>query len=196
VTAKGYTTKALVAAELGVTFSGAQDGQCDGLIEEVEDFIDHETGRSWIVASPVTEVLTVPDSGVLYLTNRPVTAITSVSVRSASIGAAASLLVAGTTYELLSAAEGVLLVSTEPDYVATVIYTHTNAAAVLPGDIQRAATLLVAAWMARRVLSPGTAGLDSLSLGSGEIALKFSKPDDVIADAMRHIRGRERVVFA
>ena len=49
--AKGYTTKAAVAAYMGLAFTVAQNTQCDALIEDVEDYIDGETRRAWLTGA-------------------------------------------------------------------------------------------------------------------------------------------------
>lgn len=194
--ARGYTTKALVAAELGVTFTNDQQTQCDALIEEVESYIDRITARSWIVASPATETLAVSDDGVVYLSNRPVAAITSVAVRSATIGATSTTLTAGSEYELLDATNGILLVGAGGQSLATVVYTHTNAAAALPKDIQRAATMLAAAWMSPR-LHPERDGLDALSVFSGEVSMKMSARESAAPpEVLALLKARTRMVFA
>lgn len=194
--ARGYTTKELVAAELGVTLTSAQNTQCDGLIAEAEDWIDQESGRVWISASPITaEVVTVPTDGVVYLRNRPVTAISAVTVRPPLINSTVTTLVDDSTFELMQAAEGILVISSAyAGYLATISYTHTNNAGALPGSIQRAATLLVAHWMEPR-LHPERSGLDSLSINAGELSLKMAKRD-IPAEVLRLVHQRDGIVFA
>lgn len=193
--AKGYTTAALVEAEMGVTLTAAQTTAATDLVGEAESLIDRYTARAWIVASPATDTLVVPADGVLGLSQRPVTAITSVSVRPATIGAASTALVAADTYELLDAADGQVLVSTVyRGYLATVAYTHTNTAAALPLGIQRAATLLVAAWLLPR-LNPDRAGLDSYEVG-GELKVKISTEKSLPPDVLRILDAYAAVVLA
>lgn len=194
MSARGYSSHDLVAAELAVTLTSDQQTACDDLISAAEDFIDKATGRSWIVASPATEVVTVPDNGVVYLANRPVSAITSVTVRSATIGDTNRLLVAGTDYELLNPTTGFLLIAVGAGQIATIAYTHTNAAGALPKDVQRAATLLTAFWLSPR-LHPEREGLDSLSFSGGEIALKTTRRE-IPSEVMDILNRRERLVFA
>lgn len=195
MSALGFTTVDLVQQELGEVLVESQQTECNGLIAEAEAFIMRFTGRSWVVGSPATEVLTIPEDGVVFLTNRPVTAITTVSVRSPSIGAAASSLVAGDTYELLDGSNGILLLATGyRGWIATVVYTHTNTVAAVPGDIRRACTLLTAFWMSPR-LHPEREGLDRLRVSDGEMEMTISKRE--IPEQVMHIlRARERVVFA
>lgn len=195
MTHRGYSSPSLVAEELGVTFTAGQTTQAEGLIEEAEAFVDRFTGRAWITTSPATETLVVPADGLVYLTRRPVTAITSVSVRPATIGGASTALAASSSYELLDAATGLLAVSSGyHGYRVSVTYTHTNDIAALPADIRRAATLLVAHWLTPR-LHPERAGLAALSLGSGEIAQTFRRRE-IPAEVLAILRARDALVFA
>lgn len=192
---KGYTNTTLVAEELGRTLTSDQTTQAAGLIDEAEAFIDHKTGRAWMVPSPSTEILTVPDDSVVRLTNRPVTAVSSVSVRAAAIGATSTALVAGTSYELLDAAGGLLLVSGYAGYVATVSYSHATPA---PADIRRAATLLVAHWLLPRLL-PDLQGVRRLSVG-GELDMEafggVDGPPGPPPAVMDILTGYRKMVFA
>lgn len=142
--AKGYATTTTVAAYLGATFTAGQITEAGLLIQAAEEWIDARMGQAWLVASPTTEIHTVPADGMLRLYNRPVTAITSVAVRAPTIGATSTALVAGTSYELLDAATGLLAVSLYQGYRASVVYTHTLA---VPERIALATKLLVAYWM-------------------------------------------------
>lgn len=193
---RGYSTNVLVAAEMGRTFTVAQQSQCDGLIEEAEDLIDQITSRAWLSTSPVTDELHTVEGPVVYLTNKPVTAITSVKVRRMAIGSTDTTLTAGSTYELLDAANGVLsLGNAYREYLVKVTYTFTTPEAV-PPLIRRAATMLVAHWMVPR-LNTDSYGIKRYSVGQ-ELTVEFKDdgsrgvPDEV----MDILTRRKALVFA
>lgn len=192
--AKGYSTNAKVGEELGVTLTAAQLAQVDGLIEEAEAWIDEHTGDAWLVTSPTTDELHVPDGGVVYLKHTPVSAITSVVARSLAIGASATTLVANTDYELIDAARGTLRISgTYWGFLLRVTYTHTSMP--VPKHVQRATTLLVAHWMLPR-LNPDRQGVESYEVG-GEIAVKMRKDAENIPEqVLALLKRKRRLVFA
>lgn len=191
---RGYCLAADVQDELGVTLTTDQLGMAERLIEAAEDYVDRFTGRTWLVTSPASETVTVPADGLVSLRNRPITAISSVSVRTTAIGAASTPLVAGSTYELLDAATGLLAVSTAyAGYRATVAYTHTNADTALPADVRRATCLLAAHWLLPR-LNPDRQGLESYSVG-GELTVK-TREQEVPPEVLRLLRAHEQVLFA
>jgi hypothetical protein len=201
--AKGYTTATLVAKELGRDLTAPQLDECQDLVEQAEAWIDRAAGDAWMVSSPTVNELHTVTGPVVYLRNRPVSAITSLSVRPFTVGSVSTALVQGTGYELLDPAAG--LVSLLPSwdalavgygragylgYLLTVSYTTATPA---PGDIQRAATLLVAHWMLPR-LEPDRQGVDSYSIG-GELTVRPSK-QDIPDEVLRLVGARERVLFA
>jgi hypothetical protein len=196
--AKGYTSTDLVAAELGRTLTAAQLLQCATLIPQAESFIDTQTGKAWMTPSPIVDELhQIGDSSVVYLGSRPVTAVTIVKVRALSFGSTDVTLVAGTDYELFEASRGVLLLngSYQTGSLLKVSYTSTGA---VPGDIQRAATLLVAGWLTDSSVDPDLyqRGIESYSVGS-DLSVKFrtqagGAPDEVLAI----LRAHEAIVFA
>jgi hypothetical protein len=199
---KGYTTATLVAKELGRDLTAPQLDECADLISQAEDWIDNQTGRSWLVTSVSNELHTVTGP-FLYLNTRPVAAISSLTVRPYTVAAAETVLGSGTGYELIDPQTG--LVSLAPSWdVAVVGYGRSSyigwllkasytATVPLPGDVQRGATLLVAHWMLPR-LDPDRAGVDSYSIG-GELMVKLRK-DDIPDEVMRLINGREAIIFA
>jgi hypothetical protein len=208
-TPKGYTTVQLVAEELGDAIDISQMiDQCNTLIAQAEAFIDRYTARAWAVVSPIVDELHTVTGRYLYLKSAPVTAITSLSIRTDAVGALDAPLVAGTAYELIDAANGIVLLSSAGHpygydvvvnttdyarYIAKVSYTTTSP---VPGDIQRAATLLVAQWFQGR-LNSDARGVQSYSVGSSgdTFGVTFGKqnvPDDV----MRLLGGRRAVLFA
>lgn len=201
--ARGYTTATLVAKELGRDLTAPQLDQCADLIEQAEAWIDHESGRAWMVASPTTDELITVTGPVVYLGNRPVSAISSVKVRPMAVGGADTTLVAGTDYELVDGQNGILLLSgflgPGGDIIQGTLASNSylkvsyTSATPVPGDIQRGATLLVAHWMLPR-LEPDRQGVDSYSIG-GELQVKVSKAD-IPDEVLRLIHGHESMAFA
>ena len=168
-----YTAAATVAALLGVTLSAGQQTLVTGTLEPaMRAYIDRYTGRSWEVSSPVTGELHTVTGGVVYLKQRPVTAITAATVRSQHIGGEATALVADSTYELIDAANGVLLVSASDGSLLTVSYTHGGAA--VPADIGLAASWLVAAHLSDALVdSVELKGVKQYSVGQGDLQITF-----------------------
>ncbi len=186
-----YTDQARIESYLGVTLTDAQAAQAVIVSQAATDWIDRYLGRSWQEASPATEVLTVTGDTV-WLSNRPVTAITSVQTRADVIGASYATLAAG-QYELIDADAGQLQLIGWGNYLARVVYTHT--ATTPPHRIGLAATMIAASWMSQ-ALRPSTSGVDSISVGQNDIALKFSASrGDVPAEALT-LLGASPVVIA
>lgn len=187
---RGYTSRALVADELGRVLTVGQQVQCDGLIGEAEAYVDRVTGRAWLTTSPVADELHTLVSPLVYLAKTPVASVTAVATRSPAIGSVWTALAAGSGYELLDPATGALTVSGfgSGDVVINtttagvegmllrVSYTHASPYPV-PGDVQRAATLLVAAWMLPR-LDPSRAGVASVSVGQGDLDVRYRDDQD------------------
>jgi hypothetical protein len=205
--AKGYTTATLVAKELGRDLTAPQLDECADAIGQAEDWIDLQTGRAWLVTSPITDELHTLDGNVVYLLNRPVTSVTTVTVRLPLVGATESALVAGEDYELIDGPHGVLLVSGAArakgsffpsDFIprGTLLKTTYTVSTPVPGDIQRAATLLVAHWMLPR-LNGDVRGVQSYSVGSSgdTFNVTFNK-QDVPDEVTQLIRAREAILFA
>lgn len=206
MTARGYTTVELVVNEMGVELTAPQLDQIADMIADAESWIDVQTGRAWIVTSPTTgELHTIDQSRLVYLNNRPVTAVSSVVARGTYVGATNRTLVANTDYELIDAAHGILMVNDPAsgydiitdrvwsDTLLTVAYTSSTP---VPADIQRAATLLVSAWMLARTLTDYR-GLKSYSVGSElSVTLADGSQGAVPGDVMQIIRAREAMIFA
>lgn len=215
--AKGYTTAAKVANALGRTFSGGQSTQADLMIEAAESIIDRITGRSWMVASPITDELHVLDGPVgnrsdllvariaggegapaapVYLDHAPVTAVTAVKARTQGIGSAQTTLTAGTQYELLDAAQGIMMVAQPPGYIVKVSYTHSGPA--VPADISHACAVL-AGHLMTTYLNPQSATYRRISVGSGDVSVEFRDLDsNALPGVVREILAGYRLpmVFA
>lgn len=203
--AKGYTTSDLVMEELGRDLSGLQLDQAARLIEEAEDIADRETGRSWLAASPTTGELHMVTGRLVYLKNKPVTAITSITRRTLNVGASVATMVAGTDYELIDPANGIVLLSGYPwadavinttmtDYGMLLSVTYTSATPV-PAGIRRIVTQLVAHWMAKR-LSSANQGVRSYSVGGGDLTVTFADRKDVPDEILKALRSYRVMAFA
>jgi hypothetical protein len=204
---KGYTTATLVAKELGRDLTAPQLDECADLIGQAEDWIDNQTGRAWLVVSPITDELHTLDARIVYLSNRPVSAVTSVTARTLLVGASESTLVAGKDYELIDGPNGVLLVSafagaaqtvfpSDPILPGSLLKVSYTVAVPVPGDIQRAATMLVASWMLPR-LDSDRQGLKTYSVGSSGDTFSVTFDCLPVPDSVTQIiRAREKVLFA
>jgi hypothetical protein len=191
--AKGYTSRERVARYLGRTLTTEQMDQADALIASAEAWIDRRTHRAWLVASPIVDELHQLDGAVLYLKQRPVTSVSSVKVRSASVGATETALVAGTDYELLDPVNGVLSLgsSTYLGYLAKVSYVHSGPP--VPEDIALAATMLVATFLQPALDGVG-ANVQSYRVG-GELQVTFTE-DDLPKAVKGLVNPYRRLVFA
>lgn len=209
---KGYAQPLDVAQELGRPLSADEYAQVASLLEAAEDAIERTTGRSWLVASPVTDELHALEGPLVYLRQAPVTAISAASVRPAGIGGVWTALAAGVGYELIDARVGLLLVGAWPNDVVInttsvgresllrVTYTVAGPTAV-PPLAKRATALLAARWVASGVGS-ATAGAKSISVGQGDLAITYHDTATSTAtyalppDVEALLRPLRRVVFA
>lgn len=214
--AKGYSTKAAVATFLAKTLTAAQDTYIDDtLMEAAERFIDRYTNNAWLPAATPTvtaEKHTLPIDGKVRLDHIPAIAVSAVTARLLSVGAVATVLVSNTQYELIDAANGVLLIGGVSDiingapfpesyyeYQIAVTYTYT---AAIPKDVTLAATMIVAYWL-QPSINPDSYGVKRYSVGQ-ELSVEFNDkfvtdkgvPVDAIAllDNLK-LRGA-RFVFA
>lgn len=190
-----YTDAAKIAAYLGKTLTSAQQTQAGVLADAATAWIERYLGRSWQTASPITNELHSIIGDRVYLTHRPVVAVSAVKTRGSYEGAAETTLTSG-QYELLDAENGVLLIEgwSSGDGLALVSYTHTMT--TVPADVGLAATMLAAAWLGGS-LAPGTAGAESIAVGQGDIQLKFSASrGNVPQEALSILNGYRTVVVA
>lgn len=189
-----YTDATKIAAYLGKTLTAGQIVQAGLAAQAASDWIDEYKGRSWQIASPVTDELHSMVGNHVYLANRPVAAVSAVKTRGNYEGASVTTLSSG-QYELLDAANGVLLIEgwSSGDYLALVTYTHTATASV-PSTIAFAATMIAAAWLSP-TLAPGTLGLSSLAVGQNDVNIKFSENrSDVPVEALSLLGARAIVI--
>lgn len=166
--AKGYCEATDVAAQLGLSFTGAQHVQCASLIERAEAYLDSQTNRSWLVGEQTQEAHFSP-AELLLLEFFPVSSVTAVYGRSA-LGEDETTLTADVDYEVRDLDAGIIRLVTPGDY-DRIRVTYTPSSAV-PADVKMATVELVAAWM-QPSLRPGTWGVDSYQLP--DLSVKFSR---------------------
>lgn len=190
-----YTDATAIAGYLGLTLTSPQQTQATTLAAAATAWIDRYTGRSWQASSPITDELHELVGDTVYLTNRPVTAVTSVKTRERYADAGTTTLDAS-QYELLDATNGVLLILgwAGAGRLALVTYTHSVSAA--PDDVELAATMIAAAWLSQ-ALRPSTEGVEQISVGQNDISVKFAATrGDVPMAALSILKAYRRVVIA
>ena len=190
-----YTDATAIAGYLGLTLTSPQQTQATTLAAAATAWIDRYTGRSWQASSPVADELHELVGDTVYLTNRPVTAVTSVKTRERFADAGTTTLDAS-QYELLDATNGVLLIMgwAGAGRLALVTYTHSVSAA--PDDVELAATMIAAAWLSQ-ALRPSTEGVEQISVGQNDISVKFAATrGDVPMAALSILNAYRRVVIA
>lgn len=189
-----YTDAARISAYLGVTLTGAQQTQAGLAAQAASDWIDLFKARSWQAPSPVTDELHTVVNDRVYLNSRPVTAVSSVKLRGIYADAAETVLTAG-QFELLDAANGVLLLqgwSVWGGVLALVSYTHTTTP---PPMIAFAATMIAASLLGPTI-RPNTSGLESVSVGQNDVAVKFSVDYGSVPSEALALLGAKGVVVA
>jgi hypothetical protein len=187
-----YTDATKIAAYLGVTLTAAQITQAGLAAQAASDWIDVYKGRSWQGSSPVSGEVHVVSGDVIWLENRPVTAITSVETRQDAIGASWTTLSSG-QYELIDADAGKLQLIGWGDYLARVAYTHTGTTP--PGNIAFAATVIAASLLGP-TLRPNTDGLESVAVGQNDVNIKFSVDYGAVPEKALMLLGARGVVIA
>lgn len=168
--AKGYCNTADVEAFLGQAFSAGQAAQCESLIEAAELEFDGETNRAWLTGAVTLEAWHVVNrSPDVWLKYAPVSSISAFKGRSA-LGETETDLVADTDYEVMDLNTGHIRLVYPASYDRVrVSYAPTDTP---PADVKQAIIELVAARLLP-TLSPGTYGLDSLTLP--DYSVKFAR---------------------
>lgn len=192
-----YTDATKIAAYLGVTLTAPQIVQAGVLAQAASDWIDRYTGKTWQATSPVTDEMHTLARDRVYLNSRPVATITTVKTRAAAFVGFGWTTLAASQYELLDGANGVLLIrgwSASSDELVQVTYTHTTNPA--PSVIGLAASMIAAAWLSQS-MRPNTQGVDSISVGQGDIQVKFAASrGNVPQEALAILNGYRSVVIA
>jgi hypothetical protein len=190
-----YTDATKMAAYLGLTFTAGQITQAGEMALAATAWIDRYVGKTWQGSSPITNELHTILGDRVYLTHRPVAAVSAVKTRADYADADETTLSAG-QYELLDATNGVLLLQgwAPAGGLALVTYTHTMT--TVPADVALAATMIASAWMGG-ALAPGTIGAESIAVGQNDIAIKFgSSRSDVPTEALSILNGYRSIVIA
>lgn len=169
----GYATAADVEVYLNAAFVGDQEDAATLGVEAASDHIDRVTGRTWVAGTVTGEVQTVyrglrAYQGQIRLDRPPVTAISSLSVRSPYLGATSTILASPATYELLDPATGLVLVSAREGDIATATYTSSP---TVPDDIKQATVMLAAEWLAV-ALSSSSMTYSKIKAGSVELTFR------------------------
>lgn len=197
-----YALAADVATELGRTLTGPQTTQATDLIASAQAVIDAYCRRTFEASTLITDELHLVEGPYLYLDQAPIASVSSVKVRSTGIGSALTTLVAGTGYEVLSAADGVISLSPGYDVVSSLgedltgmyaLVTYTPAVTV-PADIKRATVLLVAGWM-QGSLDGGMAGVKRFQVG-GELTVEYATSADLPAPVLAILKHRRSAAGA
>lgn len=190
-----YTDATKIANYLGVTLTGSQQTQAGILAQAASDWIDKFTGQSWQDDGTIADELHSPVGDRVYLNARPVSAVSAVSTRQPMVGSDWSLLDSD-EYELLDAANGVLLISgwAQPGLAVKASYTHTATAP--PTPVGLAATMIAASWL-QPTISPSTVGIESIAVGQNDVSIKFGEDrGDVPAEALTLLAMYRRFVVA
>lgn len=189
-----YTDAAKIAAYLGVTLTSAQQTQAGIAAEAATAWIEEYKGQSWQTASPITDELHQILGDRVYLTHRPVTAVSAVKTREAYSDAGVTTLGTG-SWELLDAENGVLLIQgwSSGAHLALVSYTHTMTS--VPANVGMAATMIAAALLSQ-TLRPQTQGLESVSVGQNDVTVKFRADRGDVPKEALSLLGRRAIVIA
>lgn len=162
------------------------------LIPAASEWIDNYTGRGYGPVTVIGEQHGV-EGPFVYLTRRPVVAITNMVARSITVGAPLITLNVGVDYELLDAQHGALSLMNwwdlfmwgQRDMVRDMVGSHMgkllsidySVSAAVPPTVQQAATALVAHWLR----DPDAQHYSSVNLGgvSVSFAASFGVPEIV-----------------
>lgn len=190
-----YTDAARIAAYLGLTLTGAQQTQAGVMADAATAWIERYTGKSWQVASPVTDERYEIQGDRVYLARRPVLAVSAVKTRTYYPDLGVTTLSEG-QYELLDAENGLLMIQGWSVSGMLALVTYTHAMTTAPADVRLAATMIASAWLSP-ALAPSTNGLSSVSVGQNDVSVKFSeRRGDVPAEALSILKPYRSIVIA
>lgn len=171
--AKGYCTHADVATFLGLTLTAGQQTYATSLLETVEQLVDAETGRGWLMGAQTNETYywtEWPDS-LIYLRYTPInTGVALVITGRTALGEDEETLVADTDYEVMDFAGGVIRLINPSEWNR--IQVDYTPVATVPTPVRDATAEWVAALM-QPMLRPDTYGVESFSLP--DLSIKFAK---------------------
>ncbi len=198
MTARGYTSKQAIEEHLGITLSTSQSAEADRLIEEIEQWIDQQTGRAWLTDSPLTEAI-IAYGPTIRVANPPVLAITRITAESGVL-LSVPIMLPATSYRLMDAALGLVAVPGYQGHLLHVTYTHDDPGPPVPGPISLATRLIVAQQLQPALAGVGGGDLRAYSVG-GELSVTYAtgingEPLAVPAMAMKLIMGHKRQHFA
>lgn len=189
MTVKGYCTFNETEMSLGVTFTLAQQQQCEAIIERAESYIDEYTGRAWLTGAQADEAHYV-DSQNVFLKYAPVASVTSITGR-AGLGESEETLMADDDYEVRDLING-HIVLTSPNNYDRVLITYTPVATV-PADLKQACIDIVSAWL-QPTLRPGMYGIDSYSLPDMSVKFSRSHVQQAVPPAANVVLNRYRYI--
>lgn len=186
-----YTNASNIALYLGVALTADQEMQAELAAAAASDWIDLYKAQSWQAVSPVTDEIQTVMGDTVWLRYRPVDTVTSVETRAPAVGSDWTALSEG-QYELADAAQGRLTLAGWGNYQARVSYSHT---ANVPRNIAFAATVIAASLLGP-TLRPNTSGLESISVGQNDVAVKFSVDYGSVPSEALALLGARGVVIA
>lgn len=189
-----YTDATKIAAYLGVTLTAGQITQAGLAAQAASDWIDEYKGKTWQASSPVTDEQHDLVGDTVYLNNRPVSAVSVVKTRSRYADAPSTTLDAS-QWELLDAANGVLLILGWANTGSLALVTYTHTASAPPSQIAFSATIIAASLLGP-TLRPNSDGLDSVAVGQNDVSVKFSVSYGSVPDKALMLLGARAVVIA
>ena len=160
------TTNDVTTLVPSLSGTGAEDAAA-ALLEAASDFVDRYTGRTWVAGTVTGEVRTIR-LGEIRTTRHPVTGVTSLAVRAPVVGAASTVLVAGSTYDVLDAAIGRIAVLAVDGSLVTISYTTGP---IVPDDIKAVTAMLAGHWSRGAVDNSGSI-FSKIKAGSAELTYR------------------------
>lgn len=185
-----YITTIDLEKFLGRTLQAKEAAQADVVIGTAGELIDRKSGRSWL-GGPVTVTgeIQMATGGRIRLHHAPIASISSLAVRAVGIGTTSYPYVAGTSYELIDAQNGIVLVAAVDGSMVTTTYVTSQS---VPSHIKFAAAMIAAGLLL--FTTSQRQGIKSMSV-PGDYTVTYTSsnemPDEVMA-----IIGTRPVRFA
>ena len=187
MSSKGYCLANDIERYLGVTLTALQASQADSLIEAAERRIDAHTGHAWKVGT-VTGERVVPSGPWVRLKSTPSTGLTSITGRT-HLSSSATTLTAGTDYELLDAAQGLVYLGgtiRNYDYLLVTYGTDNS----VPADVSAATAMLVAHYLGPHLNGITSEVASFQAFGQVQVTLRDGPlPPDVVDLLSPYTRG-------